>query len=174
MNLKKRNIFLLLFVPILAYCEFSDEINSRLYGTAVDLVSASKPIEDSFFTPNFVHMQVAPDNSLRLALRAPFYDSGDIARPYLTVDDAGHGVLHIDVKRQLQIVGKKCEFQRQLVIQIPAQHWQKLNDLALYNHNTDDAAGSSMPISDRAYLHAKQHESVQQVAWEKLTESQSC
>jgi hypothetical protein len=106
--------------------------------------------------------------NLHLVVRTYFYNSGPLAQPYLSIDDQGHGVLHIAIKPQLRLISTKCELLRQFEVEVASEQWHQLKTLRLFNHDTEDPITEVMSLSDAQYLSKLLHESQQQVAFESL------
>jgi len=169
--MRKRTIALSLLCLSFVSCRFGDELSAYMSGTPVGLISASgsldspdaasKPLEE--FTHAFLHQ-----GNLRLVMRTYFYSSGNFARPYVTIDRNQQGTLHLDVKAQFGLL-TKCEFIRQVEVEIPASVWRQLKSLQVYNHDTNRLAQSAMQVSDPQYLASLLNKSQQQIALQDLS-----
>lgn len=83
---------MLLFVG----CQFGDEFVALGAGKPIVLTSATGSLDavDSKGSPLAPFFHVFVDSSdLRIVMRDYFYSSGPLARPYLTLDSAGRGVV---------------------------------------------------------------------------------
>lgn len=125
---------------------------ARINGAPVTLLYASGSLNGADALEEFTHAHIQPNGALRLVMRAYFHRSGPLARPYLQTDQDGRGVLHIEVMDQLRLSFTKCEFTRQLEIELEADQWRSLKSLTVFNHDLDYAIVADMPLTDKVYL----------------------
>ena len=134
-------------------------------GPPVLLISATGSFDPAEGMKPFVHTFLHNDE-LHLVIRSWFYNSGSVASPYVTMDDRGRGVLHIEVERHF--VTSKCEFFRQLEVVIPPGRWKRLESLQVFNEDTDENVGSPLSLSEPKVLAALIGASRGEVALESL------
>ena len=153
--MRKRTIFLAAVVLTFAGCQFGDDIDAYASGTPIRLISSTGSLDSVDAKqqplPTLMHAFVQSDD-LRLVVRTTFYSSGTLARPYLTVDGARRGVVHIDTKAQFALFSTKCEFLRQFEVEIPSDQWKNLVSLRIYNHDTEQWASGAIELSKTEYL----------------------
>ena len=98
-----------------------DQVIARVSGSPVRLLSSSDPFElestSDAQSETLTHVFLRDDN-LRVVVRAWFYNDGAIAQPYLSVDGQKRGVLHLGAKSAIPLLFTRCEFLRQLEVEI--------------------------------------------------------
>lgn len=165
--LKNGIVTLSFFVLLIVSYVFLDTMKAYVLGTPVRLVSATGPISTAL--PVFTHAFVRNGN-LCLIIRCFFYNTETLTKPYITVDSKQNGVLHIGVKAYLPSLAK-CEFLRQVEIEIPAAQWKQLKSLQIYNHDIAKTVSEPMQISNPAYLKSLLRQSQEQLGIEDVTGS---
>lgn len=159
---------MLLFVG----CQFGDEFVALGAGKPIVLTSATGSLDavDSKGSPLAPFFHVFVDSSdLRIVMRDYFYSSGPLARPYLTLDSAGRGVVHIDTKARFALFSTKCEFLRQLELRIPTAALKGVKSLQVYNHDIEQNQSPVVMLSDSAYTSNLLRESARQMAMQDIT-----
>lgn len=140
---------------VIAGCQFGDELHAYTAGTPLSMVSASGSLgaydaNEKPLSP-FSHVFEEPDG-LRLVIRDYFYDSGPLSRPYLTVDDSGQGVVHIDTKARFAFFSTKCEFLRQFELKISSVALRGVKSLQVYNHDVNQTQSPVMLLSNPEFM----------------------
>lgn len=162
---------LFILISGIAGCQFGDDIDAYASGTPIRLISSTGSLDavDAKQLPlaPLMHAFVLSDD-LRLVVRTTFYHSGSLAYPYLTVDAAHRGVLHIDTKAQFTLLSTKCEFLRQFEVEIPSDQWKNLVSLKVYNHDTEQWATGAIELSNADYMTALLRDSNDNVALQDL------
>lgn len=152
--MKKRYIALTAIVLLIGGCRFGDELLAYSSGSPVRLISSSGSL-DSVDAKNeplqeILHASLHSDN-LRLVVRTYFYTSGSLSRPYLTVDEQHHGVLHVSTKSRFYLFTTKCEFLRQFEVEISPAQLKGLKTLQIFNHETDRQV-TEIQLSNPEYM----------------------
>lgn len=154
--MRKRNILLVAVALVFSGCQFGDELIAISAGIPVRLVSSTGSLDafDRNKEPLKILTHVFMNSgSLHVVVRTYFYQSGPLARPYLTIDDQGHGVIHVDTKVRFGF-STKCEFLRQFEVELTASDWKMLRSLRVYNHDVDQWASEAIQLSDPDYMAA--------------------
>lgn len=169
--MKKRYIALTAIVLLLGGCQFGDELLAYLSGSPVRLISSSGSLDavDAKEQPlqELLHASLHSDN-LRLVVRTYFYTSGSFSRPYLTVDEQHHGVLHVDTKARFSLFSTKCEFLRQFEVEISSAQLKGLKSLRIFNHDIGQQV-AEIRLSNPEYMRKLYHESQEHLAFQDLS-----
>lgn len=168
----KRILLLGAITLLFAGCQFGDELIALGAGTPITLTSATGSLDA--FGPKGASMSpffhVFMDASgLRIVMRDYFYNSGPLARPYLTVDSSGRGVVHIDTKARFALFSTKCEFLRQLELKISPAALKGVKSLQVYNHDVQQNQSPVVMLSDSAYMSNLLQESAKQLAMQDVS-----
>lgn len=167
-----RNVVLGAVMLAFAGCQFGDELIAYSAGTPVLLASATGSLDayDSKGQPLSPFFHVFEESGgLRIVMREYFYNSGPLARPYLTVTGLGHGVVHVDTKSRLALFSTKCEFLRQLEIKISSAELKGVKSLRIYNHDVEQNQSPEVVISDPIYMSKLLRESARQLAVQDIS-----
>lgn len=171
--MRKRNFLVTAFVLCFGGCQYGDELFAFSSGRPVSLISATGSLDayDANKQPleQFFHVFEEKDG-LRLVVRSFFYNSGPLARPYLTVDGEGRAVLHVDTKARFALFSMKCEFLRQFEIRISSAELKGLTSLQVFNHDVEENASPVIQLSDRRYMSELVRQSTEHLAIQDLTD----
>lgn len=168
---RTRTVLLGAITLLFASCQFGDELIALGAGKPIVLTSATGSLDavDSKGSPLSPFFHVFVDSSdLRIVMRDYFYNSGPLSRPYLTLDSAGRGVVHIDTKARFALFSTKCEFLRQLELKIPAAALKGVKSLQVYNHDVQQNQSPLVMLSDSAYMSNLLRESAKQLAMQDI------
>lgn len=168
---RTRIILLGAITLLFAGCQFGDELFALGAGMPIVLASATGSLDavDSkgeSLSP-FFHVFVDA-GGLRIVMRDYFYNSGPLARPYLTVDGAGRGVVHIDTKARFAF-STKCEFLRQLELKISPAALKGVKTLQVYNHDVQQNQSPVIMLSDSQYMSNLLQESARRLAMQDVS-----
>lgn len=169
---RTKTVLLGAIMLLFAGCQFGDELFALGAGRPIVLESATGSLDavDSKGSPLAPFFHVFVDSSdLRIVMRDYFYSSGPLARPYLTLDSTGRGVVHIDTKARFALFSTKCEFLRQVELKIPAAALQGVKSLQVYNHDIQQNQSPVVMLSDSAYMANLLRESTRQTAMQDIT-----
>jgi len=169
---RTRIILLGAITLLFAGCQFGDELIALGAGEPIVLASATGSLDavDSKggeLSP-FFHVFV-DSGGLRIVMRDYFYNSGPLARPYLTVDSAGRGVIHIDTKARFALFSTKCEFFRQLELKISPAALEGVKTLQVYNHDVQQNQSPVIMLSDSESMSNLLSESARQLAMQDVS-----
>jgi len=168
---RKKAVLLGAVILLFAGCQFGDELVALSAGEPVILTSATGSL-DAFDSKGgtlspFFHVFAEP-SGLKIVMRDYFYNSGPLSRPYLTVDSAGQGIVHIDTKARFALFSTKCEFLRQLEFKIPSTALKGVKSLQVYNHDVEQNQSPVVMISDSKYMTNLLRESANQLALQDI------
>lgn len=170
--MRKLIIISALVVLALGGCQFGDELIAFVSGSPVRLLSATDSLDA--FNANKEPLQelfqaYMHEGDLRLIVRTTFYTSFSLTRPYLTVDDEHHGVIHINTKTHILAFSTKCEFLRQFEIELTPTQWKNLKTLEVFNHDTEQSVTPIIQLSNPEYMTKLLHRTNEQLALLDLT-----
>lgn len=169
---RTRNFVFGAVMLIFAGCQFGDELIAYGAGKPILLKSATGSLDayDNNGRPltQFFHVFNESDG-LRIVMRDYFYNSGPLARPYLTVNSLGQGVVHIDTKARFALFSTKCEFLRQIEIKVSSADLNEVKSIQVYNHDVEQKQSPVVTLSDRTYMSNLLRESAKQVAMQDIS-----
>ncbi len=148
--MKKRVVVLALCVVMFCAYEFGTDLIAITAGQPLKLLGSTGALSPYDLRGRpvkpMLHATVR-GKSLHLVIRTFFHHAGPFTRPYLTVDDDQNGIIHINTRARFGFA-TKCEFMRQLEIEVSAEDWKQLKKLSVFNGDTRQLETTVIPVGE--------------------------